>query len=66
MGTQQSGVLNLKIADIVKDTSILVEARNAAIDLLTDDPNLSKPENLVTLNSYTKHQKTSGLWANIS
>ena len=66
MGTQQSGVLNLKIADIVKDTSILVEARNAAIDLLTDDPNLSKPENLVILNSYTKHQKTSGLWANIS
>ena len=66
MGTQQSGVLNLKIADIVKDTSILVEARNAAIDLLTDDTNLSKPENLVTLNSYTKHQKTSGLWANIS
>ena len=42
MGTQQSGVLNLKIADVVKDTSILVTARNAAIDLLTDDSNLSK------------------------
>lgn len=66
MGTQQSGVLNLKIADIVKDTSILVAARNAAIDLLTDDENLSKPENSIILNSYTKLQKTSGLWANIS
>lgn len=66
MGTQQSGVLNLKIADIVKDTGILVAARNAAIDLLTDDENLSKPENSVILNSYTKLQKTSGLWANIS
>jgi ATP-dependent DNA helicase RecG len=66
MGTQQSGVLNLKIADIVRDTGILVAARNAAIDLLTDDENLSKPENSVILNSYTKLQKTSGLWANIS
>ncbi len=66
MGTQQSGVLNLKIADIVKDSSILVAARNAVIDLLSDDENLSKPENRVILNSYTKLQKTSGLWANIS
>ncbi|MFN0729259.1 ATP-dependent DNA helicase RecG [Polaribacter gochangensis] len=66
MGTQQSGVLNLKIADIVKDTSILVAARNAAIDLLSEDATLSKPENSVTLKTYTQHQKTSGLWANIS
>ncbi len=66
MGTQQSGVLNLKIADIVKDTSILVAARNAAIDLLTDDATLSKPGNSLTLKTYTQHQKTSGLWANIS
>ena len=66
MGTQQSGVLNLKIADVVKDTSILVTARNAAIDLLSDDATLSKPENNTTLKTYTQLQKTSGLWANIS
>ena len=66
MGTQQSGVLNLKIADVVKDTSILVAARNAAIDLLSEDENLSNPENKIILNTYTKLQKTSGLWANIS
>tara|TARA_R110001592_G_scaffold317784_1_gene594720 strand:+ start:18906 stop:21044 length:2139 start_codon:yes stop_codon:yes gene_type:complete len=66
MGTQQSGVLNLKIADIVKDASILVAARNAAIDLLSDDENLSKPENSVTLKTFIQLQKTSGLWANIS
>ena len=34
MGTQQSGVLNLRIADIVKDHDILNIARNAAIDIL--------------------------------
>ena len=45
MGTQQSGVLNLKIADVVKDSQILVAARNTAITLLQEDSNLSKPEN---------------------
>ena len=34
MGTQQSGVLNLKIADIVKDTAILQKARNVAVEVL--------------------------------
>ncbi|MDG2194328.1 MAG: ATP-dependent DNA helicase RecG [Polaribacter sp.] len=66
MGTKQSGVLNLKIADLVKDTSILVTARNAAIAVLQDDANLSKPKNSALLKSYTQIQKTSGLWANIS
>ena len=66
MGTQQSGVLNLKIADVVKDTAILTTARNAAFDVLTDDPDLSKPKNSLLLKTYTKIQKTSGLWANIS
>jgi ATP-dependent DNA helicase RecG len=66
MGTQQSGVLNLKIADIVKDTAILTKARNAALDLLAEDPELSKPENKIIGHTYTEIQKTSGLWSNIS
>jgi ATP-dependent DNA helicase RecG len=66
MGTQQSGVLNLKIADVVKDTQILVAARNTAISVLQEDSNLSKPENSVILNTYTQIQKKIGLWANIS
>jgi len=66
MGTQQSGVLNLKIADIVKDTAVLTKARNLAIDLLTDDPDLSKPENKLIFNVFSENQKSSGLWSNIS
>ena len=66
MGTQQSGVLNLRIADVVKDTAILTTARNTALELLNDDPNLSKPENAKILKTYSKIQKTSGLWSNIS
>ncbi|MBG7631190.1 MAG: ATP-dependent DNA helicase RecG, partial [Bacteroidetes bacterium] len=40
MGKQQSGVLNLRIADIVKDGAILKKAREVAINLLTVDPAL--------------------------
>ena len=66
MGTQQSGVLNLKIADIVKDTHILQKARTLAIELLQNDSNLSKPENATILKTYSQIQKTSELWSNIS
>nr|WP_298993518.1 ATP-dependent DNA helicase RecG [uncultured Polaribacter sp.] len=66
MGTQQSGVLNLKIADIVKDSKVLVSARNTAISLLQEDPNLSKKENLPIRNTFSKMSKSSKIWGNIS
>ena len=66
MGTQQSGVLRLKIADVVKDTSILYKARQAAIKLLEEDPNLSKPENVAIKNTYTELSRKTGVWSNIS
>lgn len=44
-GTIQSGVLDLNIADLAKDAQILHAARNIAIELLSEDPNLEKPEN---------------------
>lgn len=66
MGTQQSGVLNLKIADVVKDSQILVTARNTAINLLQEDPNLSKEENLPISKAFVKMTKSSKIWSNIS
>jgi ATP-dependent DNA helicase RecG len=66
MGTQQSGVLNLKIADVVKDSQILVAARNTAITLLQDDSNLSKPENANIKRAYSVLSKNSKIWSNIS
>ncbi len=66
MGTQQSGVLNLKIADVVKDSKILVAARNTAISVLQDDSNLSKEENLPIKQAYIKMTKSSKIWSNIS
>ncbi|HIP48263.1 MAG TPA: ATP-dependent DNA helicase RecG [Lutibacter sp.] len=66
MGTQQSGVLNLKIADIIKDTAILKMARYAAKDILTDDPNLALLKNKNILQAYQEIERKTGAWANIS
>ncbi|HEY3323745.1 MAG TPA: ATP-dependent DNA helicase RecG [Planctomycetota bacterium] len=43
-GTQQSGMPELKIADLLRDARILAEARDEAFALVRDDPTLSKPE----------------------
>lgn len=45
MGTQQSGVLDLLIADLGKDGKILQVARDAAIELLQEDPDLVQKQN---------------------
>lgn len=66
MGTQQSGVLNLKIADIVKDNDILQSARYYAKKILKNDPALSKPENSVILNTYKQLAKYKNIWNYIS
>ena len=45
-GTQQSGVLNLKLADLTTDQALLTEVRNRVIQLFKDDPQLTNPENI--------------------
>ncbi|MCL6265799.1 ATP-dependent DNA helicase RecG [Flagellimonas myxillae] len=66
MGTQQSGLLNLKIADIVKDNQVLQTARFHAIQLLKNDPGLEKPENLPIRTAYSVMSKGNDLWEYIS
>ncbi|WP_353778368.1 ATP-dependent DNA helicase RecG [Winogradskyella sp. 3972H.M.0a.05] len=66
MGTQQSGVLNLKIANIVKDKDILQHARYCAQQLLKKDPSLSYPENRTILNTYKQLSKYKNMWNYIS
>ena len=46
-GTQQSGLLNLKIAELAKDGAILEHARNAVINILNEDPQLNSEENKI-------------------
>ncbi|GAA4807673.1 ATP-dependent DNA helicase RecG [Litoribaculum gwangyangense] len=66
MGTQQSGVLNLKIADIIKDNAILQSARYYAKKILQNDQSLSSKENEVILNTYKQLTKYKNIWNYIS
>lgn len=66
MGTQQSGVLNLQIADLVKDRDILSLARQYAIALLKADPGLNLPENTPLKHAYNELAKKKNIWNYIS
>ncbi|NGX84280.1 ATP-dependent DNA helicase RecG [Aequorivita sp. KMM 9714] len=66
MGTQQSGVLNLRIADIVKDSEILKIARSYALQTLKADPNLASDENRPIKSTYAQLVKYRNIWNYIS
>lgn len=66
MGTQQSGVLNLKIADVIKDKDILQHARHYAKTILKSDPSLSLLEHKVLRYTYSQLTKYKNIWNYIS
>lgn len=66
MGTQQSGILNLKIADIIKDHEILKIARSYAFETLKNDPSLSLVENTPVKSTYIQLTKYKNIWNYIS
>lgn len=66
MGTQQSGILNLRIADIVKDNDILQHARFHAKQILTKDPRLTNPDHAAILETYRQMAKYKNIWNYIS
>ncbi len=65
-GTQQSGILDLKIADLVKDEKILKFAREKAQELLKIDPYLTLPENKQTALELQKMENKNRNWIEIS
>jgi ATP-dependent DNA helicase RecG len=66
MGTQQSGVLNLQIADIVRDRDVLALARNHASKILKEDAQLQKPEHATLRAVYIELTKKKNIWNYIS
>ncbi len=65
-GTQQSGLLDLKIASITKDEKILKYARMKAEEILEKDPDLKLPENEVLARTLQQKVKGSITWSKIS
>lgn len=60
-GTQQSGVLELKMANLAKDQIILQEARNTVIDIFEKDSMLALPENILLKNYLQKRSRAIAL-----
>jgi ATP-dependent DNA helicase RecG len=65
-GTQQSGILDLRIADIVRDEKILKISRDTAVEVLNEDPHLVLDKNQPVLRRlhYLNRNKTD--WGLIS
>ena len=66
MGKQQSGVLNLQIADLVKDKHILQLARHEAIKILKADAPMEKPEHKRLREVFIEMSKKRNIWNYIS
>ena len=66
MGKQQSGVLNLQIADLVKDKDILQLARHHAIKLLKEDAPMEHPKHAKLREAFIEMSKKKTIWNYIS
>lgn len=64
-GTQQSGVVNLRLADLAHDGNILEAARTTAQNLIESDPALSKPEHYSLL-KFLQEETKEKIWGKIS
>lgn len=64
-GTKQSGTLNLRLADIVKDKPILDAAKKSAEEIIENDPELEAAENL-QLKQYLISLQGKTPWSRIS
>jgi ATP-dependent DNA helicase RecG len=65
-GTQQSGLLRFRIADLAKDGAILSTARSTAERILEQDPALTAPENARLKLHLAEMGKENGEWSRIS
>ena len=66
MGTQQSGILQMRIANLSRDAKVIHLVRNVAIDLLADDPTLAKAQNKPIADTLRMLQSGKGIWKYIS
>jgi ATP-dependent DNA helicase RecG len=65
-GTQQSGVLNLKLADLAKDQQMLSAARELALEIIDDDPTLTAPKNKRIADHLIEIKQQKSDWSKIS
>jgi ATP-dependent DNA helicase RecG len=65
-GTQQSGILDLKISDLAKDGALLKQARIIAQEILAGDINLAQEKNKLLAEQLRRMELEKGNWSRIS
>lgn len=65
-GTQQSGMLHFRIADLARDGQILAAAREIAAGILEKDPDLAAPEHGRLRRHLEAEMKEGKVWSRIS
>ena len=66
LGTRQSGLINLKLANLVKDYQILYLARKDASKILKEDADLSNPSNIKIRDFFLKYYAKLLKWSSVS
>ncbi len=66
MGTQQSGLMDLKIADLAKDGALVAIARDAAKELIKSDPTVEKKENKGVRSVLSEMLRSKPNWGRIA
>ena len=66
MGTQQSGILQMRIANLSRDAQVIQQVRTVATQLLADDPTLAKEHNKSIADTIRILQSGNGIWKYIS
>ncbi|MBP7450622.1 MAG: ATP-dependent DNA helicase RecG [Flavobacteriales bacterium] len=66
MGTQQSGLPEMHIADLVSDGALLQQARQVAMRILDVDPGLAEPRHQPIANAIQERMRNKPLWGRIS
>ena len=66
MGTQQSGALDLRIADLSRDAQIVIMARDEARGLLDLDPGLDRPQHMTLKEILREILKSRPDWGKIA
>ncbi|MBK9176981.1 MAG: ATP-dependent DNA helicase RecG [Flavobacteriales bacterium] len=65
LGTQQSGLPQLRIADLIEDSALLQQARQAALRVLDEDPGLAEPRHAAIARTL-RERKDEVIWGRIS
>jgi ATP-dependent DNA helicase RecG len=66
MGTKQSGVLDLKVADLIKDRALLEDARDVARRILKEDAELDRPAHALLRVGVERLRASRPDWSRIS